>query len=108
MNLQPRPGRGWFPRCQPARRRATYTRTAGVRQMFAALDLASGQLFYRFRDRKRWREFLDFCRQLRRRFPTGQLYLICDNYGAHHKAEVRAWCAETGSSWCSPRPTPPG
>ena len=85
MNLQPRPGRGWFPRGRPARRRATYTRTAGVRQKFAALDLASGQLFYRFRDRKRWREFLDFCRRLRRRFPTGQLYLICDNYGAHHK-----------------------
>lgn len=29
-------------------------------QGFAALDLASGQMFYRFRDRKRWREFLGF------------------------------------------------
>ena len=94
LNLQPRPGRGWFPRARPGRRRATYTRTGGVRHMFAALDLASGQLFYRFRDRKRWTEFLDFCRQLRRRFPTGRLYLICDNYGAHRKAEVLAWCAD--------------
>jgi transposase len=93
LNLIPRPGRGWFRKGQPARRRATYTRTAGVRHMFGALDLASGQLFYRFRDRKRWTEFLDFCRQLRRRFPTGRLYLICDNYGAHQKAEVLAWCA---------------
>lgn len=73
LNLQPRPGYGWFPRREPARQQATYTRTAGVRQMFAALDLASGQLFYRFRDRKRWQEFLDFCKQLRRRFPTGRL-----------------------------------
>jgi hypothetical protein len=40
--------------------RATYTRTGGVRHMFAALDLASGQMFYRFRDRKRWPQFLDF------------------------------------------------
>jgi hypothetical protein len=24
--------------------------------MFAALDLASGQMFYQFRDRKRWQE----------------------------------------------------
>jgi transposase len=94
LNLIPRPGRGWFRKGQPARRRATYTRTAGVRHMFAALDLASGQLFYRFWDRKRWTEFLDFCRQLRRRFPSGRLYLICDNYGAHKKAEVRAWCAD--------------
>ena len=58
LNLQPRPGRGWFRKGQPARHRATYTRTAAVRQMFAALDLASGQMFYRFRDRKRWLEFL--------------------------------------------------
>jgi transposase len=93
LNLQPRPGKGWFPRKQPKRFRATYTRTGGVRHMFAALDLASGELFYRFRDRKRWREFLGFLKQLRCRFPTGRLYLVCDNYGSHGKAEVTAWCA---------------
>jgi transposase len=94
LNLQPRPGKGWFRREHPARRRATYSRTAGVRQMFAALDLATGQMFYRFRDRKRAREFLDFCKQLRRRFPSGRLYVVCDNYGAHQKTEVTAWCAD--------------
>jgi hypothetical protein len=47
LNLIPRPGRGWFPRGRPARQRATYTRTAGVRHMFGALELASGQMFYR-------------------------------------------------------------
>jgi hypothetical protein len=34
--------------------------------MFAALDLVSGKMFYRLRDRKRWEEFLEFLRQLRR------------------------------------------
>lgn len=92
LNLQPRPGRGWFPTGHPTRLRATYTRTKGVRHMFAALDLASGQMFYRFRDRKRWQEFLAFCKQVRTRFPTGKLYIICDNYGPHTKAEVAAWC----------------
>jgi hypothetical protein len=53
LNLQPRPGRGWFPARHPTRLRATYNRTGGVRHMFAALDLATGQIFYRFRDRKR-------------------------------------------------------
>jgi transposase len=76
--------------------------------MFAALDLATGQIFYRFRDRKRWPQFLDFCKQLRRRFPTGKLYLVCDNYGPHTKAEVTTWCTEhdidlvytpTNASW---------
>ena len=94
LNLMPRPGRGWFPRGQPARRRATYTRTAGVRHMFGALDLASGQMFYRFRNRKRWQEFLGFLRQLRTRFPTGRLYVVCDNFSPHKKSEVADWCAD--------------
>ena len=92
LNLQPRPGRGWFPTGRPARLRATYNRNGGVRHMLAALDLATGQMFYRFRDRKRWREFLAFLKQLRDRFPTGKLYVVCDNYGPHKKAEVIDWC----------------
>jgi transposase len=93
LNLQPRPGRGWFPTRRPARLRATYTRHGGVRHMFAALDLASGQLFYRFRDRKRSQEFLAFLRQVRARFPTGQLYIVCDNFSPHRTAAVTTWCA---------------
>jgi hypothetical protein len=38
LNLQPRPGRGWFPHHQPARLPATYSRHGGVRHMFGALD----------------------------------------------------------------------
>jgi DDE superfamily endonuclease len=60
--------------------------------MFAALDLASGQLFYRFRNRKRWPEFLGFLRQLRTRFPTGRLFVVCDNFSPHRKTEVGDWC----------------
>ncbi|WP_416902712.1 hypothetical protein [Micromonospora echinospora] len=53
LNLQPRPGRGWRPAGQPVRPRATYRRDQGVRHMNAALDLATGRLHYRIRDRKR-------------------------------------------------------
>jgi hypothetical protein len=60
--------------------------------MLAGLDLASGQLFYRLRDRKRWQEFLAFLRQLRTRFPRGRLHIICDNFSPHRKAEVADWC----------------
>ena len=66
--------------------RATYTRTSAVRHMFAALDLASGQMFYRFRDRKRWQEFLGFLHQLRTRFPTGRLYVVCDTSSRTRRA----------------------
>ena len=108
LNLQPRAGRGWFPTGRPARLRATFNRTEGVRHMFAALDLATGQMFYRFRDRKRWQEFLGFLRQVRARFPTGRLYIVCDNYGPHAKSEVKQWCQDndvelmftpTNASW---------
>ena len=93
LNLQPRPGRGRFPSGRPARQRATYYRNGGVRHMLAALDLASGQMFYRFRDRKRWQEFLAFLRQIRARFPHGRLFVVCDNFSPHRKAEVTDWCS---------------
>ncbi len=93
LNLLPRPGHGWFPRGAPTRQRATYHRYGGVRQMLAALDLATGAMFYRFRDRKRWQEFLGFLKQLRVRFPTGPLHVVCDNFSPHRKAEVATWCA---------------
>jgi transposase len=93
LNLMPRPGKGWYPTKKPKRLRATFHRTSGVRHMFAALDLASGEMFYRIRDRKRWIEFLDFLRQLRRRFPHGRLHVVLDNFSPHNKTQVRDWCA---------------
>jgi transposase len=93
LNLQPGPGRGWFPTARPARLRATYNRSGGVRHMFAALDLSTGQMFYRFRDRKRFTEFLAFLKQIRARYPAGKLYIVCDNYSPHKKAEVIDWCS---------------
>jgi hypothetical protein len=72
-------GWGWYPKKRPLRLRATYTRTAGVRQMFGALDLATGQMIWRTRQRKRWIEFLDLLKVLRARFD-GRLYVIVDNF----------------------------
>ena len=54
LNLQPRPGRQWARRGGTARepgegprrrRRATYTRTKGVRHLFAALELGSDKMY---------------------------------------------------------------
>jgi transposase len=67
LNLQPRPGRAWRPTAHPARLRATYRRTGGVRHMIAALDLPTAQMTYRIRERNRWREFLAFLKLLRSR-----------------------------------------
>jgi transposase len=93
LNLLPRKGKAWRPRSRPRRLRATYTRTAGVMHMLAALDLATGKLFYRIRARKRWIEFCDLLKALRARWPGEKLYVVCDNFSPHRHARVRTWCA---------------
>ncbi|MGH2760162.1 MAG: IS630 family transposase [Actinomycetota bacterium] len=90
LNLLPRAGRGWSMRGQPRRLRATYTRTHGVKHLFGALDLATGEIIWRIRDRKRWREFLSFLKVLRMRY-TEHLYVVCDNFSPHLKGEVATW-----------------
>lgn len=45
-------------------------------------------MFHRFRDRKRWQEFLGFLKQLRARFTTGRLYVVCDNFSPWWQARV--------------------
>jgi transposase len=76
--------------------------------MIAALDLSTGTLHYRIRDRKRWREFLSFPKTLRRRWPGQRLYLVLDNFSPHKHPNVTTWCAAnnvelvflpTNSSW---------
>ena len=108
LNLMPRPGRCWYPTGRPKRLRATFGRTAGMRHMFAALDPASGQMFYRIRDRKHWIESGDFLPQLRRRFPTGRLHVVLDNFGPHKKIHVRNWCDANGVELIVTRRTRPG
>jgi hypothetical protein len=73
-NLQPRPGRQWTAvsgkgkepgRAPRPRMRATYTRTAGVRHLFAAHELGEDNLFGHTKPRKTRSRFLEFCRYLR-------------------------------------------
>jgi transposase len=73
--------------------RASYWRTSGMRHMIAGLDLATGQIFYRIRFRKRWREFLAFLKLLRQRWPAGRLYVIADNFSPHKHPQVTSWAA---------------
>ena len=93
LNLMPRPGKGWFPD-RPSRSGCGRPSTAppGCGTCSPPSTWPAAQMFYRIRDRKRWTEFLDFLRQIRRRFPTGRLYVVLDNYGPHKKAQVREWC----------------
>ncbi|MDX2683769.1 IS630 family transposase [Streptomyces soliscabiei] len=94
LNLQPRKGKAWRPAGRPRRLRATYNRYGGVMHMLAALDLATGKVCYRIRERKRWREFLGLLKALRERWPGEKLYIVLDSFSPHRHAEVRTWAAD--------------
>ncbi|MEU3776933.1 transposase [Streptomyces sp. NPDC032472] len=59
----------------------------------AALDLATGEIYYRIRKRKRWREFLGLLKALRARWLRKKLYVVLDNFSPHKHPNVRAWTA---------------
>ncbi|MBT2366357.1 transposase [Streptomyces sp. ISL-10] len=84
-------GRAWRSAGRPRRLRAIYNRYGGVMHMLAALDLATGKIYYRIRQRKRWREFLGLLNTLRDRWPGEKLYVVLDNFSPHKHAEVRTW-----------------
>ena len=81
LNLQPRPGRQWAavsgknaePGREPRpRMRATYTRTEGVRHLFAAYELGEDKLYGHIKPRKTRARFLEFCRYLRSLYPPAR------------------------------------
>ena len=66
----------------------------GTTTLFAALDVATGQVIGRLHRRHRAAEFLSFLRVLDRETPKDlDVHLILDNYGTHKTEKVRAWFA---------------
>ena len=93
--------------------RATYTRTAGVRQLFAAYELGEDKLFGHIKPHKTRARFLEFCRYLRTLYPPSvRIAIVCDNFAPHlttrKDKRVGQWAAAhnteiaytpTNSSW---------
>jgi transposase len=77
----------------PQRRTHDYLRH-GTTTLFAALNVASGEVIGELHRRHRAKEFLKFLATIERNTPAGlQAHLIMDNYGTHKTAAVRAWFA---------------
>ena len=82
----------------------------GTTTLFAALDVATGQLIGRCFARHRHEEFLAFLKLIDRQVRKGvQIHIVLDNYAAHKHPDVREWLAKhkrfhfhftpTSSSW---------
>lgn len=66
----------------------------GTTTLFAALDIANGQVFTQCKPRHRHQEFLSFLRHIEANVPKDlAVHLIADNYGTHKHARVKAWLA---------------
>ena len=67
----------------------------GTTTLFAALDLATGQVLTQCKPRHRHQEFLAFLRHIDANVPPElDVHLIVDNYCTHKHAKVRAWLAK--------------
>ena len=93
----------------PQRMTADYVRH-GTTTLFAALDVASGQVIGSLHRRHRTQEFKKFLATLEREVPDGlEIHLVLDNYATHKTPAVKTWLlahprfhlhfTPTGSSW---------
>ena len=76
----------------PARRTHDYMRHGTM--LFAALDIASGEVIGELHRRHRSSEFLQFLRTIEASVPAAlDIHLVMDNYGTHKTPKVRNWFA---------------
>ena len=82
----------------------------GITTLFAALDVATGEVIHRCLPRHRHQEFLRFLRDVAKQAdPDLELHFILDNYATHKHPKVKAWLERnprvhfhfipTSSSW---------
>lgn len=66
----------------------------GTTTLFAALDVASGQVITQCKPRHRHQEFLQFLKHVDANVPPDlDIHLVLDNYGTHKHPKVRGWLA---------------
>jgi len=63
----------------------------GTTTLFAALQIATGQVTAVCRNRHRHTEFLAFLTHVARAYPDQELHLVMDNDTTHKHAKVKAW-----------------
>ncbi len=77
----------------PERRTHDYTRH-GTTTLFAALDIATGEVIGEMHRRHRSAEFLQFLRTIEATVPEDlDVHLVMDNYGTHKTPSIKSWFA---------------
>jgi transposase len=81
----------------------------GTTTLFAALEVATGQVTDACYPKHRHQEFLKFLKKVAAAYPGRDLHVVCDNYATHKHPKVKEWLAKnprvtlhftpTGCSW---------
>ena len=66
----------------------------GTTTLFAALEVATGQITDRCYDRHGKAEFLDFLKLVARTYPRRELHIVLDNYHTHKHDEINQWLSK--------------
>jgi len=66
-------------------------RRHGVLDLFAALEVATGQVTHAFSATHTAADFLRFMKKVRRTYPNRELHVVLDNSSTHNTPEVCAW-----------------
>ena len=77
----------------------------GTSTLFAALEIATGNVTAACKPRHRHQEFLAFLKQVARAYPRQDLHLVMDNYAAHKHPAVKDWLAANPRIVCHFTPT---
>jgi transposase len=111
LSIRPCHGSCWAQQKKPARLRATYHRTHGIRY-FHGYSLADDQLWGIMRERKGGDHTLAALKSIRAARPGGyRLFVILDNLSANKTPAIRRWAKNanvelcftpTSASWANP------
>ena len=67
----------------------------GTTTLFAALDVATGEVMTQCKSRHRHQEFLQFLRHIETNVPEDlDIHLVVDNYATHKHAKIKRWLAK--------------
>jgi transposase len=112
LSIRPCHGTCWAPRKRPARLRATYHRTHGIRYFHGCYSLGDDQLWGVVREHKGADHTLAALKSIRAARPGGyRLFVITDNLSANKTPAIRRWAKRenvelcltpTNASWANP------
>ena len=105
LSIRPCHGTCWAPRTRPARLRATYHRTHGIRYFHGCYGIGDDQLWGVVRERKGGDHTLAALKTVRAARPGGyRLFVIMDNLSANKTPAIRRWAQRANVELCF---TPP-